>query len=172
VPRHLEPFGVLVEHRVDDVDERLVAREEAVTAGEQVALQPALTLVLAEHLHDSAVARQVVVGGEQVRLPDAGVTSSTSCQRLEVNSSGLNRRKSFRPRFIFITSRRYLPMTRVASAAVAPGRRHVHGVGTKVRELQVFQQHAAVGVRVGAHAPDSRGRQLRQLRDELARRVE
>ena len=30
VVAHLQPLGVLVEHRVDDVDERLVAREEAV----------------------------------------------------------------------------------------------------------------------------------------------
>ena len=37
----LEPLGVLVEHRVDDVDESLVAGEEAVTAGEQVAFEPA-----------------------------------------------------------------------------------------------------------------------------------
>ena len=40
--RDLEPFGVLVDHRVDDVDEGLVAGEEAVAAGEQVAFEPAL----------------------------------------------------------------------------------------------------------------------------------
>ena len=47
VARHLQPLRVLVEHRVDDVDERLVAVEEAVAAGEQVALEPALAEVLA-----------------------------------------------------------------------------------------------------------------------------
>jgi hypothetical protein len=45
----LEPLGVLVEHRVDNVDERLVAVEQAVPPGQQVAFQPALALVLAEH---------------------------------------------------------------------------------------------------------------------------
>ena len=45
--RHLQPLGVLVEHRVDDVDERLVAVEQAVSAGQQVALEPALAVVLA-----------------------------------------------------------------------------------------------------------------------------
>ena len=59
----LQPLGVLVEHRVDDVDERLVAAEEAVPAGEQVALEPALALVLAQHLHHAAVGREVVVLG-------------------------------------------------------------------------------------------------------------
>jgi hypothetical protein len=42
----LQPLGVLVEHRVDDVDERLVAVEQAVAAGQQIPLQPALALVL------------------------------------------------------------------------------------------------------------------------------
>jgi hypothetical protein len=35
---HRQPLGVLVEHRVDDVDEGFVTRELAVTPGEQVAL--------------------------------------------------------------------------------------------------------------------------------------
>src|SRR5262249_45626961 len=42
-----QPFGVLIEHRVDDVDERLVAREETMSAGQEIPFQPALTLVLA-----------------------------------------------------------------------------------------------------------------------------
>ncbi len=71
VPRHLQPLGVLVEHRVDDVDERLVAREEAVPPGQQVALQPALALVLAEDLHDPAVGVQVVVVGQRLGDPGA-----------------------------------------------------------------------------------------------------
>src|SRR5207237_7632352 len=35
----LEPLGVLVEHRIDDVNEGLVAVEEPVTAGEQITLE-------------------------------------------------------------------------------------------------------------------------------------
>ena len=69
VARDLEPLRVLVEHRVDDVDERLVAREEAVAAGEQVALEPALAEMLAEHLHHPAVGRQVVVAVRDRRVP-------------------------------------------------------------------------------------------------------
>ena len=61
VVAHLQPLGVLVEHRIDDVDERLVAREEAVPAGQQIALQPALALVLAEHFHHAAVRAELVV---------------------------------------------------------------------------------------------------------------
>ena len=52
--RFLQPLGVLVEHRVDDVDEGLVAREEAMPSGEHVAFEPAFERVLGEHLHDAA----------------------------------------------------------------------------------------------------------------------
>ena len=52
---HLQPLGVLVEHRIDDVNESLIARKEAVAAGQEIALEPTLALVLAEHLHDPPV---------------------------------------------------------------------------------------------------------------------
>ena len=72
VARDLQPLRVLVEHRVDDVDERLVAVEEPVPAGEQVALEPALAQVLGEHLHHAAVRRQVARRRAAVsRLPGA-----------------------------------------------------------------------------------------------------
>ena len=65
----LQPLGVLVEHRVDDVDERLVAVEEPVPPGQQVALEPALAEVLAQDLHDAAVGREMVVGPAALGLP-------------------------------------------------------------------------------------------------------
>ena len=67
-PRHVvladvQPLGVLVEHRVDDVGERLVGVEEAVAPGEQIALEPAEQRVLRQHLHDAAVARELAAVG-------------------------------------------------------------------------------------------------------------
>jgi hypothetical protein len=93
MPRDLQPLGVLVEHRVDDVDERLVAVEEAVAAGQQVALEPALALVLAEHLHHAAVGREVVVVGQVSASQARLVTSKTASSRLEAVSSGPKMRK-------------------------------------------------------------------------------
>ena len=55
VPRRLQPLRVLIEHGVDDVDERLVAGEEAVAPGEQIAFEPALAHMLAEDFHDASV---------------------------------------------------------------------------------------------------------------------
>ena len=60
---------MLVEHRVDDVDERLVAIEETVAAGEQVTLQPSLAHVLAEDFHDAAVRAEMIVTGHDLRVP-------------------------------------------------------------------------------------------------------
>ena len=47
--RHLQPLGVLAEHRVDDANEGLIAVEQPVPAGQQVSFKPTLALVLAEH---------------------------------------------------------------------------------------------------------------------------
>ena len=51
------------------MDEGLVAVEEAVPAGEEVALEPALAKMLGEDLHDPAVAGKALVGGEGLGLP-------------------------------------------------------------------------------------------------------
>ena len=55
---------MLVKHRVDDVNERLVAGEEAVAARQQIAFQPALAQVLAQHFHNAPVGRDMVVMSE------------------------------------------------------------------------------------------------------------
>ena len=58
---HLQPLGVLVEHGIHDVDERLVAVEEAMSSREQVALEPTLALVFAEHFHHPPRGREKLV---------------------------------------------------------------------------------------------------------------
>ena len=68
----LQPFRMLVEHGIDDVDEGLVAGEEAVAAGQQIAFEPALALVLAEHLHHASVGREMVVVRITSRRPRRG----------------------------------------------------------------------------------------------------
>src|SRR6266550_3251913 len=66
----LEPLGMLVKHRIHDMNEGLIAREEPVTAGEQITLQPSLTHVLAQHFHHAAIPRQVLVDRESFLHPD------------------------------------------------------------------------------------------------------
>ena len=58
----LQPLGVLIEHRIDDVDERLVTGEEPVPPGQQIAFQPALALVLARQRDRSRPRRGLGAG--------------------------------------------------------------------------------------------------------------
>ena len=51
-------------------------------------------------------------------------------------------------------------------------RGHVDRVVAEIRHPQVAQQNAAVGVRIRAHAPLARGRQLRQFRLQAAPLIE
>ena len=62
------------------MDERLVAVEQAVPAGQQVALQPALAQVLGQHLHHPAVRGQVVVAGHVSASQARSVASNTALQ--------------------------------------------------------------------------------------------
>src|SRR4051812_28096412 len=61
---------MLVEHRVDDVDKGLVAVEQTMPAGEEVAFKPALAQMLAEDLHYAAVSREMDVVGFDRFHPD------------------------------------------------------------------------------------------------------
>jgi hypothetical protein len=67
--RHLQPFGVLAEHRIDDANERLVAVEHPVAPGQQVAFQPPLALVLAEHRVEHAAGRRQELIVLKLRIP-------------------------------------------------------------------------------------------------------
>jgi hypothetical protein len=58
----LNPFEILIYHRVDDLDEWLVAVEYTIPSGENITLEPAFTGVLAGHFHHTAM---VLVGIHQ-----------------------------------------------------------------------------------------------------------
>ncbi len=60
---------MLVEHRVDHVDERFVRVHQAVAPGEQIPLEQTLDQVLVEHLDDLALGGQMFVGGDHAPLP-------------------------------------------------------------------------------------------------------
>ena len=50
-----QPLRVLVEHRVDDVHERFISREESVASGQQIAFQHPFQRMLAEHFDHPAI---------------------------------------------------------------------------------------------------------------------
>ncbi len=168
--RHLQPLRVLVEHRVHDVDERLVAVEQAVAAGQQVALQPALAEVLAEHLHHAPVRRQVVVAGQRLRHP-------RPTGDLEQGAEPVGRRLvgPHHPERARVLDHHVAQPAAEHARRLAPARRrrlHGHGVVAEVRQPQVAQQDAAVGMRARAHPQLAVGRQRGQLRQRRAVGVE
>src|SRR5262245_26864263 len=67
--RYLEPLGVLVEHRIHDVDKRFIGGKETVPTGEEISFEPALAGVLAEDFHHPSVWRQVVVLRNRISHP-------------------------------------------------------------------------------------------------------
>ena len=69
VPRGFQPFRVLVEHRVDDVDEGFVAGEQAVPAGQQVTLQPTLDIGAPTAPPSRGRRTQVGIPGDDLREP-------------------------------------------------------------------------------------------------------
>ncbi len=84
--RHLQPFAVLVGHRVDDRDEGLVAGKESVPAGLEVALQPALAGVLAQDLHHPAVGADEHRVAARVDRPGVGAVGRPRRPRREDSS--------------------------------------------------------------------------------------
>src|SRR5271166_1291352 len=68
-----QPFGVLIEHRIDHVYEGFIRREKAVATGKQIALEHAFHGVLAEHFDNASVRRQfcsITVLGETFSDPE------------------------------------------------------------------------------------------------------
>src|SRR6266436_9248346 len=71
VASDFEPFRVLVEHGIDDVDEGFVAGEETVASGEEITFEPTLAKMFAEDLDDAAIARDVLVSLQNLALENA-----------------------------------------------------------------------------------------------------
>ena len=168
----LQPLGVLVEHRIDDVDERLVAVEQAMPPGEQVALEPALALVFAEHFHHAPGGREkfVVRRGRGVPLAIGHLKHG-----FEAVGERLVRTKDPEIPLLAVQLRHIAQEPpehmRVADAA-DPRRGHVDRVVAEIRHPQVAQQNAAVGVRIRAHAAVALGRKFGQFRFQAALLVE
>ena len=108
------------------------------------------------------------VSATQARL----VTSSTSCQRFELLSSGLNSRK-FREFRVQLHDIAQEPAHHAGGLGRdGAGCGHLDGVITEIREPQLAQQQAAIGVRVGTHAPGALRGEFGQFGPEAAVAVE
>src|SRR5262245_57713269 len=113
---------MLIEHRVDHVNERLIAVNQAVPAAQNIALQPSFHGVLAEHFHDAAVRGKLAAVGVFRKIlakPNLLANSNEAWSWLDSVSSGPNTRKFCM--LSRITSRRKIPRVGTLPARVAPG---------------------------------------------------
>ena len=131
--RHLQPLGVLAEHRVDDADEGLVAVEQPVPAGQQVAFQPALALVLAEHrVQHAAGGREELVILDFARVP---LTVGDLKDRAQQIRERLIRAEDAEIALILVQLdhiAQELAQHERILAVDGTGRRHAHRVGVEV----------------------------------------
>ena len=122
------------------------------TSGEQVAFEPALAVMLAEHLHHAAVRRHVVVGGQDgvhraPVLDGEDVSQSIrvgliGTEQPEVLLSGIPREH---------VAHQLSELTR-RLVALAAGTTDRDRVVREVRKVEVPQHPPAIDVRIGAHA--------------------
>src|ERR1019366_8714658 len=157
--RYLQPFGVLIEHGIDDVNEGLVAGEEPVPSGEQVAFEPPLAQVLAQYFHDAAVGRDMIVVGEN---GGGGSSIGDLEERAEAVRGGFIRSEHAEVvgAAVFLHAglhpiAQHVPEHAGGFAKGGAGLRNAHGVVVKVREPQGLEQESAVSMWIHAHAPRS-----------------
>ena len=155
---HLQPLGVLGEHGVHNADEGLIAVEEAVASGEQIALQEALAEVLGEHgVHDPAVGVQMVVDARDLLVQEAA--ASDLKHRLQAVGGRFVRGKDPEVPGVHVQLH-HVPDIGAQNVHIlglhAAGNRDVHGIVPEIGGPQIPQQQTAVGVGVCTHASIAR----------------
>src|SRR5215207_661692 len=168
----LQPLGVLHYHRGGDHRERLVGGEEAVAAGEQVALEPALTEVFAQDLEDPPRGRDVVVDRERLADEAAVLDLEDGAEPIGV---GLVRAEEPEVSRIGVACEgiaEHLTQASGGLVVLLRWRRHLDGVAAEVGQVEVLQHPAAVGVGACAHAFLPLRRERGQLGDQLSPAVE
>ena len=139
---------MLIKHRIDDVNERLVAGKQAVAPGEQISLEPAFAHVFAEHLHDAAVNAEIGVISLDVGHP---FLTGDLINGLQAVRSGFVGPKQ--PEILLVeielhdVAQKCSKYPRCLRLNLA-GLGHRDGIVVKVRHRQRLQQFAAVGMRV------------------------
>ena len=144
--RDLQPLRVLVEHRVDDVDERLVAVEER--RGGRSAGSPRASPGRGARSAPPSRARPARGGRRPARRSAShvrSVASNTAPSRFDAVSSGPKTRNVSRVGAHDVAQEAAQHARRLARRPRR--RRHVDRVVAEVRQREVAQQLAAVGVR-------------------------
>ena len=170
--RRFQPLGVLVEHRVDDVNKRLVAGKEPVPPRQQIRFQPALALMLAEHFHHAAIRTELVVLRINLRHVAAVRHFQNVLPTIRIVLVGTEEAKILGVQIQLHHVAKKLAHLPGRLGGRRAGARDIDRVVAEVRHLQIAHQQAAVGVRIVAHPPLAARGQLGQLGLESSLGVE
>ncbi len=136
---------MLVKHRIDDVDKSFITVKQPVAAGQQIALKPALTLMLTENFHHPAITRQLLI----VRLCSfqPGTAGHVEDRRQAVRGSFIRAKQA---EIIAVALEQHAEI----AAQMLSGLRHLGAwladIAGKLREfrrIQLTAQQAAIGIR-------------------------
>ena len=169
----LEPLGVLCRHRVDNADERLIACEKAVTAGQQIALKPTLAHVLGQHaVHHAAACGQEFVGVQTIGVPLAVGDLENVAQAV---GHGLVRAEYAEVAAVHVQLDDIADISakldHILTLNTARSR-NIQSVIAEIRQAQLVHEQTAVGVRVCADAVLAGRRQRLEFGNQLAVFVE
>ena len=125
------------------MNEGFVAIEQPVPAGQQVALEPALALMLAQHLHDPPGGREKFVVRRPLRASHCRlVASNTASSPFDSVSSGPKMRKLRCSRSALRHRAEIGPAHAYRRCRATPGVARCTRVVAKIRHPQIAQQHA------------------------------
>ncbi len=136
------------------------------TAGQEIALEPALAQMLAEHFHDASVGRYMIVARQYLRRRDAVGHLE---QRVEPVGTGLIRPHDPEDMLVCahdVAQQRTEHVRRFS--ADGTGRRDRDRIRADVGHDEIVQQQSAVGVRIRAHSAQARGGERREAAHERA----
>ena len=144
-------------------------------SGQQITLEPALAQVLAEHLHDAALGRQVVVVLVGRQLPAAiGLLEHRlePVRRCLIRAEQAERSAVVLVGVVAVDVAHQLAEHLGGLVGECAGGLDVQGVGLQRRDLEGDQGAAAVGVRRRTHPQLTPGCQVGEVVDECTRLVE
>ncbi len=128
--------------------------------------------MLAQHLHDAAIGRQVIVDVERPADEAAVLDLEHVAESVGVRLVGAEQAEVRALGVARVDVAQHLAELARGLAPLGAGMRDLDRVVAEVGHVEIDEQLAAVGVRVGAHAAVARRRQAGQLGDELALGVE
>src|SRR6202020_1264220 len=155
--RLLQPFRVLVEHGIDDMDEGFITGEKTVSASENMPPKPAFECGLAEHLHGASGDVELATVGvfglvfsepgflgggiDGCKLVGCGLVWAKNAEGVHVATHHFSQKVSQH------LSRQIIVRTR---------RLYLCGIIAKLRKCEFFTKHAAICMRAGRDATRTR----------------